>query len=135
MITPLTKRQKNLYSDFFKDMTLNQINFDLGIRTDEESIKESIRNLIRTNRGERLFQPNIGSGINNFLFEHITPDVIVTIKDMISETIKTYEPRASVISIDVVASYDPNFLEVTIVFHVINNERPVTLNVMLERTR
>lgn len=135
MITPLSRRQKSIYSDFFKDMSLSQIDFDLGLRSDEESIKESIRNLIRTNRGERPFQPNLGSDLSKYLFENLTPDVEITLKDMIAETINTYEPRASLIAVDILSNPQRNYLEVTIVFNVINKEEPVTLNVLLERIR
>lgn len=135
MITPQSRRKPETYSDFFKDLTLSPVNSDLARKIDEDSIKESIKNLVLTDRGERLFQPNLGCDIRKILFENIAPDTIIIAKEMIINTLKAYEPRAAVIGVDVHTPPDQNILFVTIVFNIINKEEPVTLNITLERVR
>ena len=135
MITPQSRRKPETYSDFFKDLTLSPVNSDLARKIDEDSIKESIKNLVLTDRGERLFQPNLGCDIKKILFENIAPDTIIIAKEMIINTLKAYEPRAAVIGVDVHTPADQNILIVTIVFNIINREEPVTLNITLERVR
>lgn len=135
MITPQSRRKQETYSDFFKDLTLSPINNDVARKIDEDSIKESIKNLILTDRGERLFQPNLGCDIRKILFENITPDTIIIAREMIANTLKAYEPRAAVIGIDIRALTDLSTVIITVVFNVINKEEPVTLNITLERVR
>jgi phage baseplate assembly protein W len=134
LITPL-KRKISLYSDFHKDLTVNPISLDLAVKRDEEAVRESIKNLILTNKGERLFQPLLGGNITAKLFENNTPAVIKLIQEQIKETIIQHEPRAQLIDVVVQSSIDNNKVEVSIHFYITNVEQPVTVTVFLERTR
>ena len=133
-VTPITKKQI-LYSDFGRDMVINPVSSDLSRKTNEEAIKESIRNLILTNRGERLFQPFIGTNLIGSFFENIDLNTLNDAKEYIEDTINTYEPRCNLISVDVFANYESNAIAATIVFNVINRTEPVTLEVILDRIR
>jgi phage baseplate assembly protein W len=135
MLTPTTRRKSEIYSDFHKDMTQSPINFDLARKIDEEAVKESIRNLILTDRGERLFQPDIGSDVRKMLFENITNATIELIKDLISTTIRNYEPRVNLIGVDVLTSIDSLQVDVIITFNIINRLEPVTFVITLDRAR
>jgi phage baseplate assembly protein W len=133
MALSFNKKKKEIYSDFPKDLSKSPINDDLTRITNENAIKESIKNLLLTDRGERLFQPNIGSDIRKILFENMTPDVLVILKDYIETTLENYEPRCSVL--DVKVSGEDHQVFVQIIFAVINNENPVTLDLTLDRVR
>ncbi len=135
MLTPTTRRKSEIYSDFHKDMTQSPINFDLARKIDEEAVKESIRNLILTDRGERLFQPDIGSDVRKMLFENITNATIELIKDLIGTTIRNYEPRVNLIGVDVLTSIDSLQVDVIITFNIINRLEPVTFVITLDRAR
>ena len=134
-LTPLSRRKVETYADFHKDLTLSPVNFDLSRKIDEDSIKESIRNIVMTNRGERLFQPNLGCDIRGMLFENFTPDMVVTAKEMISNAIKSFEPRAELIGVDIITSIDTNNLDVIIVYSIINRQEPLTLVITLDKVR
>jgi phage baseplate assembly protein W len=134
IVTPVRKRQ-SLFADFHKDLTQNPISEDLAVKRDEEAVKESIKNLILTDRGERLMQPLVGSNIRAMLFENNTPSTIKMIQDLITETIQTYEPRATLLDVVVQSSLDDSTVEVGIYFYINNVEQPITLTVFLERTR
>lgn len=133
-ITPLSRRTET-YSDFFKDMTQSLVNADLARKIDENSVKESIRNLILTNRGERLFQPDVGCDIRQLLFENISADTIIVAKELIRTTIENYEPRCSILGIDILASLDSNNVGIIVTFNIINREEPVVLTLTLDRVR
>jgi phage baseplate assembly protein W len=133
-ITPLRNRRE-LYSDFRKDLMVNPISLDLALRKDEEAIKESLKNLILTDRGERLMQPNIGSDVRASLFENITPVTLKILEERVRDVINNYEPRVSVIDIDVTSFYDNNRVQVTIYFYVKNREDPISVDVFIERVR
>lgn len=132
--TPVTKKP-NLYSDFHKDLRISPISKDIALLKDEDAVKSSIKNLLLTNPGERLMQPNIGAGISGLLFENITPGVLKLMESKVRATIKTYEPRAELIDVVVSSNYDDNKVNVNVSFYVRNVSQPITLDVILERIR
>ena len=132
--TPVSKKP-NLYSDFNKDLRISPISKDIALLKDEDAVKESMRNLILTDPGERLMQPFIGGGIRGLLFENITPGVLKTIETRCKTTIETYEPRAEIIDVTASSIYDDNTVRVSIQFYIKNVDRPIALDVILERIR
>ena len=134
LISPVRSRQ-SLFSDFHKDMTQNPISEDLALKRDEEAVKEAIKNLILTDRGERLMQPLVGGNIRATLFENNTPATIKIIQETVKETINFYEPRATLLDVIVQSSLDESTVQVAIYFYINNIEQPITLTVFLERTR
>lgn len=132
--TPRTKKPV-LYSDFRKDLAKSPVSNDIAVLKDEDSVKESIKNLILTDPGERLMQPFIGGGIRALLFENITPAVIKIIEDRVRTTIEIYEPRAELIDVTVSSNIDDNQVGVTVRFYVQSQQQPIVLNVILERIR
>lgn len=132
-----TARTKKItiYQDFKKNLEKSPVSNDLTVFKDEDAVKESIKNLILTNRGERLMQPNLGGDIQAMLFENITPSVITLIEDKVRDTIEINEPRAELIDVIVSSNIDDNQVNVKIVFYIKNVEQPISLDVFLERTR
>ena len=55
-LTP-NKIARTVAADFHKDMTTVPGKEDLARKINEAAVKESIRNIVLTNRGERPFQP------------------------------------------------------------------------------
>ena len=133
-VTPITKKRV-LYSDFGRDLVLNPVSNDVSRKLNEEAVKESIRNLVLTDKGERPFQPEVGCDVRYHLFENITPDTLGDIRNAIRDTIDSFEPRCELVDVDVTGLLDSNQLNVTITFYVINNEEPTTLKLVLNRIR
>ena len=125
----------NVYSDLFTNFDQHPITDDVAIKTNEEAVKQAIRNLIQTNKGERLYQPNLGGDIRRLLFENTTPQTLLLMREIISEAIRKYEPRANLIDVVVSPNEDQNAVAVSITFNVINRQEPVSLNVILDRVR
>ncbi|MBT4994851.1 MAG: hypothetical protein HOM88_00090 [Hellea sp.] len=134
LITAKSKKI-SLYQDFKKDLELSPISSDITLNKDDEAVKESIRNLILTDRGERLMQPNLGGNIRAMLFENLTPATVRLMEEQVRSTVELYEPRAELIDVTVSANLDSNEVAITIEFYVTNDEQPVSLSVFLERTR
>lgn len=133
-ITGLTK-QRIYYSDVPSNFSILFGTQDLDVATNEDAIKQSVVNLLLTNRGERLFKPTIGSDIRSALFENMDPAVSEIIRGYITTTIEQYEPRANLLNVDVEADPDTNALVATVVFSILNKTEPITLNVLLNRIR
>lgn len=134
VFSPKTKKIA-IYQDFKKDLEISPLSSDLTQNKDEDAVKESIKNLIMTDRGERLFQPDLGGNITAMLFENITPSVLKLIEDNVRDTIAIYEPRAEVTNVAVSSNIDDNVVRVNITFYIKNVEQPINLDVFLERTR
>lgn len=124
----------------FKDLSVtfkpHPITGDLITVKDEASIKQSIVNLLLTNKGERFFAPDVGSSISNLLFEPLDYGTASLLQSEIKTTLERYEPRIQIISIIATPNYDDNGFEVELVFEVIGRDDiPLNVNFFLERTR
>lgn len=132
--TPVTKRP-NLYSDFHKDLRISPVSKDLALLKDDDAVKQSIKNLLLTDPGERPMQPFLGGGIRGLLFENITPGTLKFIEQKVITTIETYEPRAELIDVTVSSLYDDNAVNIKVTFYIKNVNQPIELDVILERIR
>lgn len=130
---PLKKPEP--YSDFSAQFGRNRLNNDVVRLTDLDAVKRSIKNLILTDKYERLLDPRIGAGIRALLFEPMTPLVTISIRDTISNTLATYEPRAIVDQIDVQPDYERQSYYVTIIFSIQSTEQVGTVEFFLNRIR
>lgn len=129
----VTKRV--IYSDLYTNLDIHPIRNTLLRKTNVDAVKQSIRNLILTDRGERPFQPDLGGNIRASLFEPMTPQTFNRLQREIETLIDAYEPRAELLDVVVSGDVDTHEIFVQIVFMVINIQDPVTLEIVLERVR
>jgi phage baseplate assembly protein W len=134
-ITPRTRKVETVYADFHKDLTVNPFSNDLALKTDEEAIKESLKNIILMDKGEKLFQPGFGGNIRAMLFELNSPATIKLIQEQIKSTINNYEPRVQLIDVEVYSLIDDNRVAIKIIYALRNREEPVQVEFILERVR
>jgi phage baseplate assembly protein W len=132
--TPLTKKRV-LYADFGRDLVQHPVTADVSRKINEDAVKESIRNLVLTDRGERPFRPNIGCDVRKLLFGNFMPETGLLIKEAIISTISAYEPRAEIIAVNVDPRPDNNAFSVSITFRVINSVEATRLDLVLNRIR
>ena len=67
----------------------------------EENIKESIRIILGTSKGERLMRPDFGCGIHNLVFAPINTSTEGLIIHHIREALILFEPRLELLKVDV----------------------------------
>jgi len=128
-------RSNQVYSDFLTDLSPHPVSGDIVRFINEQAVIRSIKNLMSTDRGERLYQPSIGSNIRKLLFEPMGSTSAQMIATFVGETIKEHEPRAKLLSVDVVPVYEKNAYVVNVSMYVINKQEPITFNVALTRVR
>lgn len=121
--------------DFMTNFNKHPETDQLIALTNSEAIKRSVRNLILTSRGERMFQPNIGSNIQSVLFEPMSDYTSDVLRELIIETIRNHEPRAIDPDVLIRADEANNAYNVAILFYIINNADPIAVNVNLARVR
>ena len=127
--------QPEFFSDFLSGFDIDPIKQDLYKVTNEEAVKSSIRNLLLTNAGDRLYDSKLGSNIRSILFENFSPAMDSVLEDLIRTTIENYEPRAKIEQVFVNSEVDDHYVVATIVFSIINKEEPITLELFLNRIR
>ena len=124
----------------FKDLSVtfkkHPVTDDLVTVKDTAAISQAIVNLLLTNKGERLFQPELGSGIYGTLFEPLDYGTAGLIRSEIVNTIGKYEPRIAVDNVIVTPDFDGNGYSVELTYIIRGREdRPINIEFFLERTR
>ena len=122
------------YVDFDMDFTVHPSHGDLSTVKKSTAISRSIRNLLSTKMNERLFQPNLDSGIEILLFENFNALTSSRLEHAIKFAIDKYEPRAEVVNVTVHANEDENAYEINITYMPDNDVQEANLEVYLERT-
>ena len=124
----------------FKDLSVtfkkHPVTDDLVIVKDKAAVAQSIKGLLLTRRGERPFQPDLGSGLQDLLFEPLDYGSGALIKKEIKETLNRYEPRISITKLMCYPDVSNNGYEVELEYFILGREdRAVALDIFLERTR
>lgn len=128
-------RSTRLFSDIDLNFTAHPVTKDITRRFDENAIKASLRNLLLTRNYERPFHSEIGSPIRALMFELPGPMFDVMLQRAIIDVINNFEPRVEIIDVLVNDASDLNAVYITLEFKIVNTERPITLDLALERTR
>ena len=130
-----TKSKTKKFSDIDLDFIRHPFTKDIVKVTDENSVKQAFMALLQTNRGERAFQPWLGSDIKALLFENIDPATAIMLEYKIDDMIKNYEPRVALHSVKAIPNYDDNAYDVTIGFSIVNMPGEKRITLQLERIR
>ena len=135
MATQVTVNRVPDYSDLDLDFMMNPKTHQLIIKTGNEAIKRSVRNLVMTNFYDRPFQSYIGSDVRSLLFENATPFTAVLLQDAITLCLQNFEPRVKVKEVVVSEDIDNHGYNARIEYIVLNKELPVLQTIFLERIR
>ncbi len=121
------------YKDVGIGLLINTFTKDTAVVKNENAIKQSIKNLVLTQRGEKLFQPEIGSGVYDLLFEPMDLFTADAIRDEIINTLGQYEPRITLGPVTVRANEDTNSFDVTVEYRIVGQPIVETVNFVLQR--
>ena len=112
----------------FKDLSAsfqtNPLSNDLIALKNESAIARSVRNLVLNIQGERPFQPVLGTGVNNLLFDNMDKLTASAIRSELRTTIENYEPRVEINEIIVEADFERNAFDVTLQYFIIGMDVP-----------
>jgi uncharacterized protein len=67
----------------------------------EQDIRESIRIILSTTKGERTMRPDFGCGIHDFVFDSMSTTTIGLIESSVREALIQWEPRIELLNIRV----------------------------------
>ena len=112
----------------FKDINLSfkrhPVTNDVLTISDEDAIKRSVRNIVFTILGEKPFDPNFGSVINDSLFELDTSLNQIRVSDEITQSLLSYEPRISNVEVTASIYPDSNELNCTVQYDITGISAP-----------
>lgn len=128
-------KNNSVFTDIDPKFTRSPKTGDLLTIQDDAAIRTSLKNLLSTAFGERLFQPTIGGSLRPLLFEPVDAVTTYEIKDRILKTINDHEPRVGGVIVDVVALPDQNEYNVTLEYSIVGVGKTDRLSVVLERIR
>ena len=69
--------------------------------TTREQVSSNIKNLLLTKKGERILQPEFGSGLQELLFDFNNDELPTKIEDTITAALEQWLPYVTIDSIDV----------------------------------
>jgi len=129
-----------LISRKFRDISLsfvrNPVTNDILAITNEDAIKKSVINLVRTRVGERFFNDILGTNVDNSMFELQTPELASSLEIEISTLLKNFEPRIKQGTVDITYPPDSNEINVRISYDIVGIPAPQqTIDFLLQPTR
>ena len=94
----------------------------LSTTTTIDAVKNNVKLLLSTDKGERIFQPNLGIGLRRFLFEPITGETTLAIQNEIIDTFNFWLPFITVKDIQVETTSadgtNPNQISINVIFNL-----------------
>lgn len=107
------------FKDISFNLTKNPITKDIVVLKNEEAIKQSVKNLVLTQIGERHFSPLLGTNTTSYLFELSTGLSENALIEEIEDVLQTFEPRIALSQVTVNADEDLNRFECFIEYFII----------------
>ena len=118
------QRISKSFKDISTSFQVNPLTNDLIVIKNTTAIARSLRNLVLTTPGERFFNENLGSQVNNLLFENVDDITAMSVRSEIINVIENYEPRVKLIRVSVNANIDSYNMDVIIVYEVVGIDIP-----------
>jgi len=120
----------------FRDVSLSfkrhPVTNDILVIKNEDAIKRSVQNIVLTIVGEKPFEPDFGTNINDSLFELNTSVQAVGLEEQIRSALSLFEPRVANIIVTVSLEVDTNAMFATIQYDIVGLPVPTqTVDVLL----
>lgn len=98
-------KDTKLFNDFAYGITLplkrGESGFFEQAFSSYEQAKSNLKNLLLTKQGERVMQPNFGTGLHSLLFEQLTDDFQGKLTDTITKSVNYWLPYINIEEIDI----------------------------------
>lgn len=98
----------------------------------KDQIKSNLINLLLTDKGERIMNPEFGADLRRSLFDNITNDNTDLLRLKIINAINIFIPEIELGNVDIIADPDYNTLNVTINYRLIISNTPDQVTVQFQ---
>ena len=92
----------------------------LQLSSDRTNLEESIRLILKTNLGERVYRPNFGSRLSDLVFAPMNATTLRRVRLYVREAIERWEPRIILDSVLTEPDLDLGRVNIIINYHVKN---------------
>jgi len=127
--------QPVVYRDFVLPFTRDLTNDSVITVVNERSVQQEIANIVLTIKGERFYNSAFGSRTNAMLFEPLTENTAILLRDEIKQSLNNYCQRANNPIVNVIANDDLNGYIVNVQFTIINIQQQFSVDILLQRVR
>lgn len=98
----------------------------------KDQIKSNLINLLLTDKGERIMNPEFGADVRRSLFENITENNNDILRLKIIDAINIFIPEIQLESVDVIPDFDYNTLNITINYRLLISNTPDQVTVQFQ---
>jgi phage baseplate assembly protein W len=124
----------------FKDISLSftrhPVTNDLLVLKNEDAIKRSVINLVRTRLGERFFNDLLGTSVENSMFELQNSGISSFLQEEITSLMNNFEPRIKLRTVFIDEPADTNELNISISYDIVGLPFPTqNIEFILQPTR
>jgi len=128
-------QRKEPYVDIPFFLSMNPFTNDFNVVKELSAIRQSVKNVIMTNKGERYFNDYFGSNIYDSLFENFDYTMVITLQSRIANNLELYEPRIVVNDVRVLNDEENNSLNIVVDIGVKYTNLLDTIQISLSRNR
>lgn len=133
--TTLVVARSRAYKDIDLTFARKPGTNDVYKKVDAAAVKQSLKNLISTNKLEKPFDPDYGGDIRSMLFELADDLTSIDIENNIRTVAYMYEPRAEIVDIQSEVLPDNNSVSVSITFRIVSTAETITFTTVVSRLR
>lgn len=108
---------------------------DLGILTNTQAVQESINNILMTEPGQKIMDPEFGVPLYRYLFTQIDEQTAVLIQTDIEYALDKFEKRIQNVIVDVILDEDNNAYNINIFYEIIMTAQPQEIKITLDKIR
>jgi uncharacterized protein len=98
----------------------------------EEQIKESLRAVLLTRKGERALAPQLGSELYRFLFRPLSESLLKEMREEVKAAISRSEPRVRVTRVEVQRMETPERIGLRVHFDYLASQKSGQVKVELQ---
>ena len=134
MSITLSKKDK-AYVDISLSFEPSARTGDITVLRNDRAINNSLRNIMNIAAGEVVFQHDVGSSVNNYLFDSVDPGTAGIMEIEIRRAIKFNEPRVKLIDVTVEDQSDQHQFMVSITYQIVGSDTTYIVDEILVPTR
>jgi len=101
--------------------TVNLVNGNCQSSTGAKSINECLGLLLTSSKGEFLGDPDFGTNIHRYIFDHNGVAMVEIVKEEILNAVRAYMPRVQMTEDDIQIEQNDNYVEITLSYSLRNS--------------
>ena len=132
----MTAQLSRGFRDISLSFTRHPVTNDITVIRNEDAIKKSVVNLVRTQVNERFFNSFLGTTLGTTLFELINEESFEFLEDEIEVLLRNFEPRIAVTRVFSQGQVDSNSVFIQIEYDIVGLPLPTqSIEFLLQPTR